>query len=128
MFKSSLKCLFLIMVWMFYISTLQANSNHSMLGVHASAQAIIHFGKIARKHGLTGVCLDSLSRFGNVIYPLKRYLPFGNVIYSFKVLFTQWKCYLVPNKNVIYSLEILFTQSLWKCYQCFGNCFKNWNG
>ena len=33
-----------------------------MLGVHASAQAIIHFGKIARKHGLTGVCLDSLSR------------------------------------------------------------------
>ena len=31
-----------------------------MLGVHASAQAIIHFGKIARKHGLTGVCLDSL--------------------------------------------------------------------
>lgn len=37
-------------------------SNHSMLGVHASAQAIIHFGKIARKQMLTGVCLDSLSR------------------------------------------------------------------
>lgn len=36
--------------------------NTSMLGVHASAQAIIHFGKIARKHNLTGVCLDSLSR------------------------------------------------------------------
>lgn len=39
-----------------------SQSNHSMLGVHASAQAIIHFGKIARKHSLTGVCLDSLSR------------------------------------------------------------------
>ena len=41
----------------------QSQSNHSMLGVHASAQAIIHFGKIARKHNLTGVCLDSLSRY-----------------------------------------------------------------
>ncbi len=40
----------------------QQQPNHSMLGVHASAQAIIHFGKIARKHNLTGVCLDSLSR------------------------------------------------------------------
>ena len=38
-------------------------SNHSMLGVHASAWAIIHYGYIARKQGLTGVCLDSLSRF-----------------------------------------------------------------
>lgn len=62
-----------------------------MLGVHASAQAIIHFGKIARKHGLTGVCLDSLSRFGNVIYPLE-------------MLFTLWKCYL-PYENVINALE-----------------------
>ena len=39
-----------------------ATSNHSMLGVHASAQAIIHFGKIARKHNLTQVCLESLSK------------------------------------------------------------------
>lgn len=67
---------------LFIFWTLQANSNHSMLGVHASAQAIIHFGKIARKHGLTGVCLDSLSRLGNVIY------PFGIVIYPMKMLFT----------------------------------------
>ncbi len=36
-----------------------------MLGVHASAQAIIHFGKVARKQNLTGVCLDSLSRLEN---------------------------------------------------------------
>ena len=39
----------------------QANSN-SMLGVHASVQGIIHFGKIARKHGLTNVALETLSR------------------------------------------------------------------
>lgn len=38
-------------------------SNHSMLGVHASAWAIIHYGYIARKQNLTGVCLDWLSRF-----------------------------------------------------------------
>ncbi|KAH7963447.1 hypothetical protein HPB52_021214 [Rhipicephalus sanguineus] len=38
------------------------NQHQSMLGVHASAQSIIHYGKIARKHGLVNVCLDSLSR------------------------------------------------------------------
>ena len=37
-----------------------------MLGVHASAQAIIHFGKVARKHGLAGACLDSLSRIHTI--------------------------------------------------------------
>lgn len=36
--------------------------NSIMLGAQASAQAIIHFGKMARKHNLTGVCQDSLSR------------------------------------------------------------------
>ena len=40
----------------------QQASSHSMLGVHASAQAIIHFGKIARKHNLTSVCVESLSK------------------------------------------------------------------
>jgi len=34
-----------------------------MLGVHHSAMTTVHFGKIARKHGLTGVCLDLLSRY-----------------------------------------------------------------
>ena len=45
-----------------YFSFVQIHQPQSMLGVHASAQAIIHFGKIARKHILSGVCLDSLSR------------------------------------------------------------------
>ena len=39
------------------------HGSQSMLGVHHSSLAIIHFGKIARKHNLTGVCLDSLNRF-----------------------------------------------------------------
>lgn len=40
----------------------QTDQNNIMLGVHASAQAIIYFGKIARKHYLTGVCQETLSR------------------------------------------------------------------
>jgi hypothetical protein len=39
-------------------------ANHSMLGVHHTAMVTVHNGKIACKHGLTGVCLDLLSRFG----------------------------------------------------------------
>ncbi|XP_065923524.1 transformation/transcription domain-associated protein isoform X7 [Magallana gigas] len=63
-----------------------ANSNHSMLGVHASAQAIIHFGKIARKHGLTGVCLDSLSRIHTI--------PSVPIVDCFQKIRQQVKCYL----------------------------------
>ncbi|PSN44253.1 Transcription-associated protein 1 [Blattella germanica] len=56
-----------------YDSQHDQSTNHSMLGVHASAQAIIHFGKIARKHNLSGVCLDSLSRIYTIpkFYALK---------------------------------------------------------
>lgn len=36
--------------------------NQSMLGVHANAQSIVHFGKIARKHNLVNVCLDTLGK------------------------------------------------------------------
>lgn len=45
--------------------------NHAMLGVHASAQAIIHFAKIARKHNLPSVCWDCLNRYNYLInnYP-----------------------------------------------------------
>jgi len=45
------------------ICGLQTSSGHQMLGVHHSAMTTVHFGKIARKHGLTGVCLDLLSRY-----------------------------------------------------------------
>ncbi|XP_033761646.1 transformation/transcription domain-associated protein-like [Pecten maximus] len=57
-----------------------------MLGVHASAQAIIHFGKIARKHNLTGVCLDSLSRIHTI--------PSVPIVDCFQKIRQQVKCYL----------------------------------
>ncbi|XP_028033958.1 transcription-associated protein 1 isoform X2 [Bombyx mandarina] len=61
-------------------------SNHSMLGVHASAQAIIHFAKIARKHNLSGVCLDSLHR----IYTI----PSVPIVDCFQKIRQQVKCHI----------------------------------
>lgn len=71
-----------------YNNTEQAeqSGSHSMLGVHASAQAIIHFGKIARKHNLTGVCLESLSR----IYTIAS-VP---IVDCFQKIRQQVKCYV----------------------------------
>ncbi|GFN80649.1 transformation/transcription domain-associated protein [Plakobranchus ocellatus] len=62
------------------------NSNNSMLGVHATAQSIIHFGKIARKHGLIGVSLDALSRIHNIAS-----VP---VVDCFQKVRQQVKCYM----------------------------------
>lgn len=61
-------------------------NNHSLLGVHASAQAIIHFGKIARKHNLSGVCLDSLSRLHTI--------PSVPIVDCFQKIRQQVKCHL----------------------------------
>ncbi|KAJ0181684.1 hypothetical protein K1T71_002406 [Dendrolimus kikuchii] len=61
-------------------------TNHSMLGVHASAQAIIHFAKIARKHNLSGVCLDSLHR----IYTI----PSVPIVDCFQKIRQQVKCHI----------------------------------
>jgi len=76
-------------------------ANHSMLGVHASAQAIIHFGKIGRKHNLTGVCLDSLSR----IYTI----PSVPIVDCFQKIRQQVKCYLqmasVSGKNELQEVS-----------------------
>ncbi|KAA0197800.1 hypothetical protein HAZT_HAZT001767 [Hyalella azteca] len=60
--------------------------NNSMLGVHASAQAIIHFGKIARKHNSTNVCLESLSRIHSI--------PSVPIVDCFQKIRQQVKCYL----------------------------------
>ncbi|CAL1526416.1 unnamed protein product [Lymnaea stagnalis] len=62
------------------------NNTNSMLGVHATAQSIIHFGKIARKHGLTGVSLDTLSRIHNI--------PSVPVVDCFQKVRQQVKCYM----------------------------------
>ncbi|RUS77842.1 hypothetical protein EGW08_014394 [Elysia chlorotica] len=67
-------------------STENVSSNNSMLGVHATAQSIIHFGKIARKHGLIGVSLDTLSRIHNIAS-----VP---VVDCFQKVRQQVKCYM----------------------------------
>lgn len=64
----------------------QSEATQAMLGVHASAQAIIHFGKIARKHNLTAVCQDTLSR----IYTI----PSVPIVDCFQKIRQQIKCYL----------------------------------
>ena len=38
-----------------------------MQGVHAQAQAIIAFGRFARKQGLYSVCLEALARYVNYL-------------------------------------------------------------
>lgn len=62
------------------------SSNHAMLGVHASAWSIIHYGHVARKHDLTGVCLDSLSRIHTI--------PSVPIVDCFHKIREQVKCYL----------------------------------
>lgn len=84
-------------------------TNHSMIGVHASAQAIIHFGKIARKHNLSGVCMDSLSR----IYTI----PSVPIVDCFQKIRQQVKCYLqmasVSGKNELQEgLEVIESTNL----------------
>ena len=60
--------------------------NHAMLGVHASAWAIIHHARIARKQDLISVCLDNLSR----IYTI----PSVPIVDCFQKIRQQVKCYL----------------------------------
>ncbi|XP_034936834.1 transformation/transcription domain-associated protein [Chelonus insularis] len=92
-----------------YDSQQDQSTNHSMLGVHASAQAIIHFGKIARKHNLTGVCLDSLSR----IYTI----PSVPIVDCFQKIRQQVKCYLqmasvTGNNELQEGLEVIESTNL----------------
>ncbi|KAB7505950.1 Transformation/transcription domain-associated protein [Armadillidium nasatum] len=74
--------------YQFIVNHYTESSEHqgqSMLGVHASAQAIIHFGKIARKHNLSSVCLDSLSRIHTI-----QSVP---IVDCFQKIRQQVKCY-----------------------------------
>lgn len=65
----------------------QQTPNHSLLGVHASMQAIIHFGKIARKQNLCNVCLESLAK----VYTVPSSVP---MVDCFQKIRQQVKCYL----------------------------------
>ena len=58
----------------------------AMLGVHASASAIINYGKVARKHGLVNSALDSLSRIHAI--------PSVPIVDCFQKIKQQVKCYL----------------------------------
>ncbi|KAK1124236.1 hypothetical protein K0M31_006611 [Melipona bicolor] len=92
-----------------YDSQQDQTNNHSMLGVHASVQAIIHFGKIARKHNLCGVCLESLSK----IYTI----PSVPIVDCFQKIRQQVKCYLqkasVSGKNELQDgLEVIESTNL----------------
>lgn len=62
------------------------NTNNAMLGVHASASAIIQYGKIGRKQGLVNVALDILSRIHTI--------PTVPIVDCFQKIRQQVKCYL----------------------------------
>ncbi|XP_077513657.1 transcription-associated protein Nipped-A isoform X4 [Amblyomma americanum] len=87
----------------------EAPGNQAMLGVHASAQSIIHYGKVARKHGLTNVCLDSLSRIHTI--------PSVPIVDCFQKIRQQVKCYLqmsnVTGKNELQEgLDVIESTNL----------------
>ncbi|XP_013100353.2 transcription-associated protein 1 [Stomoxys calcitrans] len=69
------------------------DQGNTMLGVHASAQAIIYFGKIARKHNLTGVCQETLSR----IYTI----PSVPIVDCFQKIRQQVKCYIQTASSTV---------------------------
>lgn len=80
-----------------------------MLGVHASASAIIQYGKIARKQGLVNVALDILSRIHTI--------PTVPIVDCFQKIRQQVKCYLqlagVMGKNeCMQGLEVIESTNL----------------
>lgn len=81
------------------------NTNNAMLGVHASASAIIQYGKIARKQGLVNVALDILSRIHTI--------PTVPIVDCFQKIRQQVKCYLqlagVMGKNECMQVSDSFT-------------------
>ena len=95
--------------WPYFFSVKQ-QSNHSMLGVHASAWAIIHYGYIARKQGLTGVCLDSLSRL--VVAHLMQFNTTLNLpLTSFHVCY---RIHTIPSVPIVDCFQKIRQQV--KCY------------
>nr|XP_014353128.1 PREDICTED: transformation/transcription domain-associated protein [Latimeria chalumnae] len=85
------------------------SSNNAMLGVHASASAIIQYGKIGRKQGLVNVALDILSRIHTI--------PTVPIVDCFQKIRQQVKCYLqlagVMGKNeCMQGLEVIESTNL----------------
>ncbi|KAL3270789.1 hypothetical protein HHI36_021313 [Cryptolaemus montrouzieri] len=69
-----------------YESNRDTTNANSMLGVHASAQSIIHFGKIARKHKMTSVCLETLKKIYTILS-----VP---IVDCYQKIRQEVKCYL----------------------------------
>lgn len=69
-----------------HLQTQSEQGSSVMLGVHASAQTMINFGKIARKHNLFEVCHNSLIR----IYTI----PEVPLMDCFQKIREEIKCYL----------------------------------
>ncbi|XP_013874747.1 transformation/transcription domain-associated protein isoform X2 [Austrofundulus limnaeus] len=90
-------------------NTHDPSNNNAMLGVHASASAIIQYGKIARKQGLVNVSLDILSRIHTI--------PTVPIVDCFQKIRQQVKCYLqlagVMGKNeCMQGLEVIESTNL----------------
>ena len=71
-----------------------------LIGVHASAWSIIYYAYIARKHGLTGVCLEWLSRIHTI--------PSVPIVDCFQKIRQQVKCYLQMAGKFYFSMLLLF--------------------
>ncbi|ESN91105.1 hypothetical protein HELRODRAFT_194551 [Helobdella robusta] len=69
-----------------------SQQNASMLGVHHTAVGMVEFGKIARKHSLPSVCLDSLSKIHSIAS-----VP---VVDCYQKIRQQVKCYLLMSGNM----------------------------
>ncbi|KAI2658552.1 Transformation/transcription domain-associated protein [Labeo rohita] len=80
------------------------NTNNAMLGVHASASAIIQYGKIARKQGLVNVALDILSRIHTIptvpivdcFQKIRQQLSLGPVLFPLSFLWHTLSHWLSP--------------------------------
>ena len=102
-----------LLLFLFFIISLsfspfrKQQSNHSMLGVHASAWAIIHYGYIARKQSLTGVCLDSLSRYAKTV---------GTGLHTALSVVSFWKIPMLSKRKLETTNSVSVIQILILCY------------
>jgi transformation/transcription domain-associated protein len=67
-------------------TTTGTNANPAMLGVHALAQGIVHFGKISRKQHLYDLCLETLNKIHK-----KQSVPIIDCFLKVRILSTKLK-------------------------------------
>lgn len=99
-------------------ATNTSNTNQAMLGVHALAQGIVHFGKISRKQHLYDLCLETLNKIHK-----KQSVP---IIDCFLKVKQELKCYIntfefLTPKQSQDLLDVIEATNL--RYFNKGNCF-----